>query len=105
MNNPIVVSLAICVLAFSSPASRVSATPRATPTPPDGGVYAHGSGLVGIDVDFATGRVRRVWMIVSTGHRDLDEATISAFRRWHYKPRTLGRVQVPITFRIKGRAL
>ena len=83
------------------------ASPERVPTPPPshGRVYGHGSGLVGIDVDFATGKVTAVRMIASTGHRDLDDAALKAFRKSKFKPRTVRHVRTPVTFRIKGRKL
>ncbi|HYJ04499.1 MAG TPA: energy transducer TonB [Chthoniobacterales bacterium] len=92
-------------LLFSS--ADAHASPERVPTPPPshGRVYGHGSGLVGIDVDFATGKVTAVRVIASTGHRDLDQAALKAFRKSRFKPRTVRHVRTPITFRIKDRKL
>lgn len=83
------------------------ASPESTPTPPPshGRVYGHGSGLVAIDVDFVTGRVTAARMVASTGYREFDDTALKAFRRWHFRPRTVRHVRTPITFHMKGKKL
>ena len=38
----------------------------------------------------------------STGNAVLDNATISGFRRWRFKPGTVSQVQTPITYTLTG---
>ena len=58
-----------------------------------------GSGLFALIVDRETGKVTEVKTMQSTGQKILDDAAISAFRRWRFKPKTVFRaVRVPITF-------
>jgi TonB family protein len=61
-----------------------------------------GSGVAMLTVDFASGNVLDVVMLQSTGSAVLDNATVSAFRRWHFKPGTVSKVQTPITFTLAG---
>jgi len=91
--------LLICVEALASP--------EGVPAPPPshGLIYGHGSGLVAMDVDFDTGRVTAARMIASTGYPELDDRALKAFRRWHFKPRTVRHVRTPITFRVRGKRL
>jgi TonB family protein len=53
--------------------------------------------LVGI-VDFKTGKVTSVKMEKSTGSRILDQAALSAFSQWQFKPNTIRRFRTPITY-------
>ena len=57
-----------------------------------------GSGLALLTVASADGNVVDVRMARSCGSVILDNATLDAFRRWHFKPGTVERVQVPITY-------
>ena len=41
----------------------------------------------------------------SIGNPILDNSTVSAFRRWRFKPGTPPRVRIPITFVLTGRAV
>ena len=61
-----------------------------------------GSGVAVLSVDFATGQVTDVQMIRSTGSAVLDNATISGFRRWRFKPGTVSKVQTPVTYTLAG---
>ncbi len=61
-----------------------------------------GTGLATLSVDVITGEVTSVTMTRSTGSAVLDNATISAFRRWRFKPGTVTLVQTPITFTMAG---
>ena len=60
-----------------------------------------GSGVAVLTVN-AAGHVTDVAMIQSTGSPALDNATISGFRRWRFKPGTVSKVQTPITFTLTG---
>lgn len=62
-----------------------------------------GSGAAIVTVDPATGNVTNVVMAISTGFRSLDDETISTFRRWRFKPDTVKKVRIPITFTFAGR--
>ena len=57
-----------------------------------------GSGGVVISVDPNSGRAVDAMMEQSIGNPILDNSTVSAFRRWRFKPRTPARVRIPITF-------
>jgi TonB family protein len=61
-----------------------------------------GSGVSVLDIDSASGDVIGVAMWKSTGSTILDDSTLSALRRWRFKPGTPARVQVPITFTLTG---
>ena len=61
-----------------------------------------GSGAATLTVDAASGSVIEVRMSQSTGSSILDGATLSAFRRWRFRPQTVSQVQVPITYTLTG---
>ena len=61
-----------------------------------------GSGVVIITVDSNTGVATEVTMEQSTGNPILDNSTVSAFRRWRFKPGAPPRVRIPITFLLTG---
>ena len=61
-----------------------------------------GSGIALLTVASADGNVVDVRMAQSCGSVILDNATLDAFRRWHFKPGTVERVQVPITYTLTG---
>lgn len=63
-----------------------------------------GEGVVAITVDSATGAVTDVIVRKSTGHAFLDNAALSGFRRWRFKPGTVSTVTCPITFTLTGAA-
>lgn len=63
-----------------------------------------GSGVATFIVDPASGAVLDVAMSRSTGNSILDNAAISGFRRWRFKPGTPPKVQTPITFTLTGAA-
>jgi TonB family protein len=44
------------------------------------------------------GRVSRVDVLRSTGHAELDNAVVSAFKRWRFTPGTVKEVRTPVTF-------
>jgi hypothetical protein len=54
-------------------------------------------------VDVESGRVRDAYMERSTGHAILDDTAVNAFRRWRFKPGTVNKVRVPITFAVPTR--
>ena len=61
-----------------------------------------GSGVVVIEVDRTTGKVKSAHMAPSTGSTILDYATLSSFRQWRFKPGTVSPIKVPITFTVGG---
>jgi TonB family protein len=61
-----------------------------------------GKGVVEMQVDEGTGNVTGVVMRESTGNPFLDNAALSAFRRWRFKPGTVSSVTCPITFTLTG---
>ena len=61
-----------------------------------------GSGVALLNVNSATGGVTSIVMSQSTGSSILDNAATSAFKRWRFKPGTVTKVRVPITFTLTG---
>lgn len=61
-----------------------------------------GSGIAVITVDPNSGLARDVVMAQSIGNAILDNSTVSAFRRWRFKPGTPAQVRIPITFVLTG---
>jgi TonB family protein len=64
--------------------------------------YISGSGVADLEVDPATGLVKRVRMAPSTRSSVLDQAAISAFQKWRFKPGKIARVRIPIAFTMQG---
>ena len=62
------------------------------------GRYLTGSGVAVAEVDTRTGYVKSLRMQKSTGHPELDQSALNAFRRWRFKPGTVHEVRLPITF-------
>ncbi|MDQ6624291.1 MAG: TonB family protein [Verrucomicrobiota bacterium] len=61
-----------------------------------------GSGLAILTIDPQSGAVLDVAMARSTGSALLDNAAMSGFRRWRFKPGSAARVETPITFTLTG---
>jgi periplasmic protein TonB len=62
-----------------------------------------GSGVCVLSVDVASGNVTEAVMAKSIGSPILDDATVSAFKRWRFRPNSVPpRVKVPITFTMTG---
>jgi TonB family protein len=61
-----------------------------------------GSGIAVITVDPNSGLAVDAMMEQSIGNPILDNSTVSAFRRWRFKPGTPRRVRIPITFVLTG---
>jgi protein TonB len=61
-----------------------------------------GDGVVEMTIDPVTGNVRSVAMGKSTGSLFLDNAAMTAFRRWRFRPGTVSSVRCPITFTLTG---
>ena len=58
-----------------------------------------GSGLFALRLR-PDGRVERVEVLKSIGHRILDLAAIAAFQQWRFRPRSISVVRVPIRYSI-----
>jgi periplasmic protein TonB len=61
-----------------------------------------GSGVCVADVDSASGNVTSAAMAQSIGNPILDNAAVSAFKQWRFKPGTVAKVRIPITFTMTG---
>ena len=61
-----------------------------------------GSSIAVITVDPNSGLARDVVMAQSIGNAILDDSTVSAFRRWRFRPGTPAQVRIPITFVLTG---
>lgn len=61
-----------------------------------------GSGVCVVSVDPGSGNVTDATMAQSIGSPVLDQSTLSAFRRWRFKPGTVSRVKIPITYTMTG---
>lgn len=61
-----------------------------------------GSGIVTMTIDPMSGNVSRVSMSKSTGSPFLDNAALTAFRRWRFKPGAVSSVTCPVTFTLTG---
>ena len=128
---PFKMVVSIILLAVSSPASAVAedvAVPKtalATYSPkPKYPVFAlmrheEGAGILVFRVEIKSGRVKKVIVARSTGHKDLDAAALKAFKQWEFQPGAVasikqifpksedplasqdGLVKVPIDFKIR----
>ena len=56
------------------------------------------SGVCLMTVDTASGNVTSAVMEQSTGNGILDKVTTEAFRKWRFKPGTVSRIRVPISY-------
>jgi len=61
-----------------------------------------GSGVCVVTVDPGSGGVTDATMAQSIGNPILDNSAVSAFRRWRFKPGTVSKVRIPITFTMTG---
>jgi TonB family protein len=59
-----------------------------------------GSGIFELKFDFASGHLREIHVVRSTGHALLDSSCIRAFKQWKAKPRSLHELRTPATFTI-----
>ncbi len=64
--------------------------------------HVMGSGVCVVSVDVASGSVTDATMVQSIGNPILDNAALSAFRRWRFKPGMVSKVKIPITFTMAG---
>src|SRR6478736_3990049 len=61
-----------------------------------------GSGVALLAVDQTSGTVTDVLMAQSCGNAFLDNSTLDALRQWRFKPGSVSKVQVPITYTLMG---
>jgi protein TonB len=61
-----------------------------------------GSGVIVATVDAASGNVTDASVAKSTGSSILDDAAVSTFRRWRFRPGSVSKVHIPITFTLTG---
>ena len=61
-----------------------------------------GRGVAVMTIDPKTGLVTRAKMASSTGSPILDNAALSAFGQWRFKPGTVTKVRIPFYFTAKG---
>ena len=60
--------------------------------------HIEGHGVLVAEVDYNTGKVTSVKMEKSTGSRILDQAALSAFIQWQFKPKTVRQFRTPINY-------
>jgi TonB family protein len=61
-----------------------------------------GSGVALLTIDRSLGTVTDVVMAQTCGNAILDNSTLDALRRWRFKPGSVSRVRVPITYTLMG---
>src|SRR4030095_3210027 len=61
-----------------------------------------GSGVITVTVDPASGDVTRASVSQTIGNPILDNAATSTFQRWKFRPGTVSKVRIPITFTMTG---
>ena len=61
-----------------------------------------GSGVCVVEVDPGSGNVTSATMAQSIGNGILDNSATSAFRQWRFRPGTVSKVKIPITFTMTG---
>src|SRR4051812_16511758 len=61
-----------------------------------------GNGVCVVTVDTSSGAVTDATMAQSLGNPILDNSATSTFRRWRFKPGTVSKVKIPITFTMTG---
>jgi TonB family protein len=64
--------------------------------------HVTGSGVCVVTVDPGSGNVTGASMTQSIGNPILDNAALSAFRQWRFRPGTVSQVRIPITFTMTG---
>jgi protein TonB len=64
--------------------------------------HVTGSGVITMHVDPASGNVTSADVSQSIGSPILDNAAVSAFRQWRFRPGTASTVRAPITFTLTG---
>ena len=61
-----------------------------------------GSGVIVANVDTACGNVTDASVAKVLGSSILDNAAVSTFRRWRFRPGSVSKVRIPITFTLTG---
>ena len=61
-----------------------------------------GRGVCVVEVDAGSGSVTSASMASSIGNPMLDNAALSAFRQWRFKPGSVSKVRIPLTFTTTG---
>ena len=61
-----------------------------------------GRGVCVVEVDAGSGSVTSALMASRIGNPILDNAALSAFRQWRFKPGSVSKVRIPITFTTTG---
>jgi len=61
-----------------------------------------GSGVIVVDVDSGSGNVTSASVSQTIGSPILDNAALGAFRQWRFRPGTVSKVRIPITFTMTG---
>jgi periplasmic protein TonB len=61
-----------------------------------------GRGVCVVEVDPGSGSVTSASMASRIGNPVLDKAALSAFRQWRFKPGSVSKVRIPITFTMTG---
>jgi len=61
-----------------------------------------GRGVCVVEINAGSGSVTSASMASSIGNPILDNAALSAFRRWRFKPGSVSKVRIPITFTTTG---
>jgi periplasmic protein TonB len=64
--------------------------------------HVMGSGVCVVNVDPGSGNVTSASMSQSIGNPILDNAATSVFRQWRFRPGTVSKVRIPITFTMSG---
>jgi TonB family protein len=64
--------------------------------------HVTGSGVIVCSVDSGSGNVSDCSVSSSTGSSILDNEAVRAFRQWRFRPGTLSKVRIPITFTMTG---
>src|SRR5215211_2319950 len=87
-------------VAFAVPGGRAIAVHAIAPRYGRG--LPEGKGWFRLTLD-DTGRVLRVAVLKSTGHRELDASAVTALKQWRFKPVPENYVVMPVDFRQTGR--
>jgi TonB family protein len=61
-----------------------------------------GSGVCVVSVDTSSGSVTDASMAQSIGNPILDNSAVNTFKSWKFKPGTVSKVKIPITFNMTG---
>ncbi len=64
--------------------------------------HVTGSGVCVVSVDPSSGAVTDASMATSIGNPILDNSAMSTFRQWRFKPGSVSKVKIPITFTMTG---